>query len=65
MTTERIYNFNPGPAALPLVVLEEIQAEGAGEAAKTDTPASDEEAAPVAADDAVVAEDTTEGSEET
>ena len=25
MTTERIYNFNPGPAALPLVVLEEIQ----------------------------------------
>jgi len=48
------------------VVLEEIQAEGAGEgAAETDTPASDEEAAPVAADDAVVAEDTTEGSEET
>ena len=25
MTTERIYNFNPGPAALPLVVLEEIR----------------------------------------
>jgi phosphoserine aminotransferase len=26
MTTDRIYNFNPGPAALPLPVLEEIQA---------------------------------------
>lgn len=26
MTTNRIYNFNPGPAALPLPVLEEIQA---------------------------------------
>ena len=25
MTTHRIYNFNPGPAALPLPVLEEIQ----------------------------------------
>ena len=25
MTTERIYNFNPGPATLPLVVLEEIR----------------------------------------
>ena len=25
MMTERIYNFNPGPAALPLVVLEEIR----------------------------------------
>jgi phosphoserine aminotransferase len=25
MTSERIYNFNPGPAALPLVVLEEIR----------------------------------------
>ena len=25
MTTERIHNFNPGPAALPLVVLEEIR----------------------------------------
>jgi phosphoserine aminotransferase len=25
MTTQRIYNFNPGPAALPLVVLEEIR----------------------------------------
>ena len=25
MTTERIYNFNPGPAALPLIVLEEIR----------------------------------------
>jgi phosphoserine aminotransferase len=25
MTTNRIYNFNPGPAALPLEVLEEIQ----------------------------------------
>ena len=25
MTTERIYNFNPGPAALPLAVLEEIR----------------------------------------
>jgi len=27
MTDQRIYNFNPGPAALPLEVLEEIQAE--------------------------------------
>lgn len=26
MTNKRIYNFNPGPAALPLPVLEEIQA---------------------------------------
>ena len=26
MSTHRIYNFNPGPAALPLPVLEEIQA---------------------------------------
>jgi phosphoserine aminotransferase len=26
MSTHRIYNFNPGPAALPLSVLEEIQA---------------------------------------
>ncbi len=26
MSTNRIYNFNPGPAALPLPVLEEIQA---------------------------------------
>lgn len=26
MTSDRIYNFNPGPAALPLSVLEEIQA---------------------------------------
>ena len=25
MSTNRIYNFNPGPAALPLSVLEEIQ----------------------------------------
>ena len=25
MKSNRIYNFNPGPAALPLVVLEEIQ----------------------------------------
>ena len=26
MTANRIHNFNPGPAALPQVVLEEIQA---------------------------------------
>lgn len=27
MTTDRIYNFNPGPAVLPLSVLEQIQAD--------------------------------------
>ena len=27
MTDQRIYNFNAGPAALPLPVLEEIQGE--------------------------------------
>lgn len=55
------------PAEPPApVMLEEIQAEGAAEpAAEAEAPASDEEAVPVAAADEVVAEDTTEGSEET
>jgi small subunit ribosomal protein S16 len=55
------------PAEPPApVVLEEIQAEGAAEGlAESETPASDEEAAPSTVADAVIEEDTTEGSEET